>query len=92
MAEKKPEFAIITPLTERADVGLTGMSLLSASEEPIGQCPNCRWYNGGQECDAYPLGIEDAIFEGAILHDTPLPGDHGLRYEPKHQRAPHEEV
>lgn len=52
-------------------------------------CTNCKYRHRCDEstdyhltCDAFPEGIP----KGLILrneHDTPYPGDHGIRFEPK---------
>lgn len=46
-------------------------------------CDNCKHYNGGLGCKAYPGGIPWPILSGAVAHDKPLPGDHGIQYEKK---------
>lgn len=33
-------------------------------------------------CKAFPEGIPIQIQFGSVLHDDPLPGDHGIQYEP----------
>ncbi len=51
------------------------------------QCLDCRHLRGadvgnGWTCDAFPAGIPQDIFDGA-LHDEPREGDHGIQFEPK---------
>ncbi len=33
-------------------------------------------------CAAYPAGIPLPIIGGDLAHDRPLPGDHGIQFEP----------
>lgn len=45
-------------------------------------CNDCKHNHRDFTCDAFPNGIPKEI----ILreeHDTPYPGDNGIRYEPK---------
>lgn len=55
----------------RCDPGATGI-----------MCNDCIHYHGFAKCDAFPDGIpHDLIYREE--HDTPFPGDKGIRYEPK---------
>jgi hypothetical protein len=36
----------------------------------------------GLTCDAFPRGIPDTVILGGDPHTGPLPGDHGIRFEP----------
>lgn len=54
----------------------------------IGQCPGCKWFrdyaygkHGESTCDAFPLGIPGDILVGTILHNRPVAGDGGKRFE-----------
>ncbi len=63
--------------------GILGMSFVNEAGEFIGQCINCKWYNGDQKCDAFPAGIPDAIFDDALPHTANVPGDNGFVFEAK---------
>lgn len=67
----------------RFATGILGMSFVNSKGEFIGQCINCKWYNGDQKCDGFTRGIPDAIFDDALKHDVPLPRDNGFIFEPK---------
>jgi hypothetical protein len=50
-------------------------------------CLDCRHFREVREdqpltCDAFPDGIPDIVIKGGHEHRTPLPGDHGIRFEP----------
>lgn len=51
---------------------------------PYQGCDVCRHFDpqGLPRCAAYPEGIPLPILGGDIAHDRPLPGDHGIRFEP----------
>ena len=46
------------------------------------QCHTCRryWWNAldSDRCSAFPDGVPDAIWSGAVSHDAPIAGDGGL--------------
>lgn len=48
-------------------------------------CRSCNWAtdlsNDGRSCGAYKRIPEEIWFEGAD-HTQPLPGDHGIRFQP----------
>ncbi|MEE0060404.1 MAG: hypothetical protein UE295_06230 [Acutalibacteraceae bacterium] len=45
-------------------------------------CNNCVHRKKGMVCDAFPNGIpRELMLRGE--HDTPFPGDNGIRYKPK---------
>jgi hypothetical protein len=44
-------------------------------------CGNCKHWQGGFHCRAYPNGIPWPIMSGEVSHMTPLPGDGGVQYE-----------
>jgi hypothetical protein len=48
--------------------------------------PICFWcrhrdHSEREVCAAFPEGIPDAIWNGDHDHQTPFPGDHGIRFE-----------
>lgn len=47
-------------------------------------CLVCRHFDprGLPRCTAYPDGIPLPIIGGDLAHDRPLPGDHGIQFEP----------
>lgn len=46
------------------------------------QCYTCKHYLSPNFCDAFPEGsLPDAIFTGEVIHDHPIHGDHGVRWE-----------
>ena len=51
---------------------------------PYRGCEVCRHFDptGMPRCAAYPNGIPLPILGGDLAHDRPLPGDHGIRFEP----------
>jgi hypothetical protein len=51
---------------------------------PYRGCDVCRHFDprGLPRCAAYPDGIPLPILGGDIAHDRPLPGDHGIQFEP----------
>src|SRR5687768_12722376 len=51
---------------------------------PYRGCDTCRHFDpqGLPRCAAYPDGIPLPILGGDLAHDQPLPGDHGIQYEP----------
>ena len=62
--------------TERPDNGTERPTFLG--------CFFCRHLDpqGLPRCAAYPLGIPLPILSGDLPHDRPLPGDHGIQFEP----------
>jgi hypothetical protein len=46
-------------------------------------CNYCRHSNDDGTCAAYPAGIPYAINTGDVPHTVPLPGDHGIQFEPQ---------
>lgn len=62
--------------------------------EPKCSIRNCRHFQGVKQsdgtemsevpyCEAFPDGIPDSIAYGDDLHLVPVPGDHGIIYEPE---------
>lgn len=51
---------------------------------PYMGCDVCRHFDprGLPRCAAYPGGIPLPIVGGDLAHDRPLPGDHGIQFEP----------
>lgn len=47
-------------------------------------CNSCKHYRLFAKCDAFPDGIPIELL-GKEEHNTPYPGDHGIRYEPKEE-------
>ena len=49
-------------------------------------CRNCRHFDFLSRvrlrCDAFPDGIPLAIYNGAVPHDAPIEGDHGVVFDP----------
>ena len=64
----RPRFVLIDPVTLGPYLG----------------CENCRHFDalGRPRCAAFPDGIPLPILSGEVAHDRPLPGDHGIRFEP----------
>lgn len=60
------------------------LAINPATGEPYVGCLNCRHldWRGMTRCVAYPDGIPLPILSGDIEHDRPLPGDHGIQFEP----------
>ena len=50
-------------------------------------CLGCRHIRRDYTCAAFPAGIPQLIVDG-IDHTGPVPGDGGLRYEPRAPDAP----
>ena len=50
----------------------------------VRQCAYCQHYEGAQVCPAFPAGIPNAVYGGAISHRTPLSGDGGVHFAPVH--------
>lgn len=44
-------------------------------------CNHCVHYHGFAKCDAFPDGIPRDLIRRKE-HDTPFPGDNGIRFEP----------
>lgn len=51
------------------------------------QCLTCKFYTGLQECEAFPEGIPQEIFDGTIDHREPYENDHGIQWEPLNDEA-----
>lgn len=45
-------------------------------------CSLCSHRKSGLVCDAFPDGIPKELMKRGE-HDTPFPGDNGIRFEPK---------
>jgi hypothetical protein len=64
--------------------------MMSSVLMPI--CKECTRYHGINRgrltCDAYPDGIPRDILHSIADHTKPLPGDHGLQFEPTNPSAP----
>lgn len=53
------------------------------------QCLSCKHYWSPNFCDAFEDGdLPDAIFTDEIVHDHPVPGDHGIQWEPRDPPLP----
>jgi hypothetical protein len=66
---------------------------------PIPSCVGCRHFilaeqklPGPTRCAAFPDGIPGDIATGAVLHDRPYPGDHGIQREPRETVIPVREL
>ncbi len=50
------------------------------------QCLQCRHFDGtyrlGYRCEAYVMGIPDAIVHNGHDHRNPYEGDNGIHFEP----------
>jgi hypothetical protein len=53
-------------------------------------CTRLRENGVDQECDAFPGGIPEDIWEGETDHRVPYPGDKGMQYEPRNERGAQE--
>lgn len=51
-----------------------------------GLCYYCAHWHGKTEgrstCDAFPAGVSVTFTWGGALHFDPVPGDHGIQFEP----------
>lgn len=47
-------------------------------------CNHCKHYRLYAKCDAFPEGIPNELLKKEE-HDTPYPGDNGIRFEPKEE-------
>jgi len=56
----------------------------SSSRLP-GRCAHCA-HAQGMKCGAFPDGLPLVVILGGHPHDTPLPSDNGIRYEPVEER------
>jgi len=54
-------------------------------QSPTQLCYDCSCFHDASSrmCNAFPEGIPDEIWTGAIKHDKPYPGDHGFQFKPK---------
>lgn len=53
-------------------------------------CLDCKHFEQGATsaragCLAFPDGIPLGIIDGELDHEHPLPGDHGIQFEPKEE-------
>lgn len=63
---------------------------VSVDHLEVSQCSVCSHYDGrGATCTAYPEGVPDAIRSNDLDHRDPQSGDHGIRWEPRSERARH---
>ena len=46
------------------------------------RCIVCKNYLRGMSCQAFSDGIPDNIFDGSVIHDHLILGDHGIVFEP----------
>ncbi len=49
-------------------------------------CIKCKHYHDPSSppaCDAFPVRILDLVWLKGDPHTSPIPGDHGIRFEPK---------
>jgi hypothetical protein len=51
-------------------------------------CLRCKHFRGAASCDAFPQKIPDLIFLEGDPHTERVPGDHGIRFEPRAGPAP----
>lgn len=59
--------------------------LRDAIGQPNQSCLNCRHLHRsgpGFTCSAFPDGIPFDIRSGETPHNKPIPGDHGIQWEP----------
>lgn len=45
-------------------------------------CYGCANITGAMSCKAFPDEIPDEIWNGAVPHDRPYPGDRGFQFSP----------
>ena len=61
--------------------------IIGKPDPPIStpMCYNCAYFRGAEsgKCDAFPDRIPDRIWFDRFRHDRPLPGDHGIRFQPR---------
>jgi hypothetical protein len=60
---------------------------MSPRNDPVfmraGICHTCTHIRKQGKCDAFPDGIPLNILVGNLIHNRPLPGDHGIQFEAK---------
>lgn len=55
------------------------------------RCLECRHIQSDYTCDAFPRGIADVIAFGGHDHTTHVPGDRGIKFEPRQPGEPEPE-
>jgi hypothetical protein len=73
-------------LTATADSQKEGVGVTSVIAPVCVECKHFRPSDDGMSCDAFPRGIPDRVILDGDPHTGPLPGDHGIRFEPDRRR------